>query len=36
MQGEGFKADKIVMKCPSKYQENEIKANGSKGVEAKL
>jgi cytochrome c-type biogenesis protein CcmE len=38
MQGEGFKADKIVMKCPSKYQENEIKVNGngSKEVEAKL
>ncbi len=25
MQGEVFKADKILMKCPSKYQENEIK-----------
>jgi cytochrome c-type biogenesis protein CcmE len=38
VQGEGFKADKILMKCPSKYQENEIKVNGSgsKGVEANL
>lgn len=38
IQGETFKADKILMKCPSKYQENEIKVNGSdsKGVEAKL
>lgn len=38
IQGETFKADKILMKCPSKYQENEIKVNGSesKGVEANL
>ena len=34
MQGEGFKADKILMKCPSKYQENEIKVNKTESKQA--
>lgn len=32
---EGFVADKILMKCPSKYQENEIKVS-DKQQQAKL
>jgi len=38
MQNNQFVADKILMKCPSKYQENEIKVNGdgSKQANAQL
>jgi cytochrome c-type biogenesis protein CcmE len=28
MQGKTFVADKILLKCPSKYTENEVKAEG--------
>ena len=35
MQDKHFVADKILMKCPSKYQENEIKVNGSESKQAK-
>lgn len=34
MQNNQFVADKIVMKCPSKYQENEIKVNSAEGKQA--
>jgi cytochrome c-type biogenesis protein CcmE len=34
MQDKHFVADKILMKCPSKYQENEIKVNGSESKQA--
>jgi cytochrome c-type biogenesis protein CcmE len=27
-----FEADKILMKCPSKYQEGEVKTEGEKGT----
>lgn len=30
-----FVADKILMKCPSKYQENEIKVNSDESKQAK-
>ncbi|QHT68627.1 cytochrome c maturation protein CcmE [Rhodocytophaga rosea] len=35
MQNDRFVADKILMKCPSKYQENEIKVDGAKNEQAK-
>jgi cytochrome c-type biogenesis protein CcmE len=35
MDQEGFVADKILMKCPSKYQENEIKVS-DKQQQAKI
>ena len=27
-----YEADKILMKCPSKYQEGEVKTEGEKGT----
>jgi cytochrome c-type biogenesis protein CcmE len=35
IQDKRFVADKILMKCPSKYQENEIKVDGAEGKQAK-
>lgn len=35
MQKDQFVADKILMKCPSKYQENEIKVDEAKGGQVK-
>jgi cytochrome c-type biogenesis protein CcmE len=34
MHNDRFVADKILMKCPSKYQENEIKVEEAKGQQA--
>lgn len=36
MQKDQFVADKILMKCPSKYQENEIKVTKSGSEQANL
>lgn len=36
MQQDKFVADRIVLKCPSKYQEKEIKVDGAEKVNAAL
>jgi len=36
MKGEKFIADKILMKCPSKYQENKLEVPANKEVKASL
>ena len=32
MQGDEFVASNVLLKCPSKYQENEMKMNGTKSA----
>ncbi|WP_128545004.1 cytochrome c maturation protein CcmE domain-containing protein [Larkinella soli] len=36
MQGDHFKADKILLKCPSKYQENKLETKEYEAKTAKL
>jgi len=36
MKGEKFVADKILMKCPSKYQENKLDVPANKNTKASL